>query len=391
MTSVICVAVFIAASVTHRASQAQLQLHEDIVLRGADAIGLSFNTALKREWSSLNAIARGIGNASQKDIDGFMDAVVQAGGQVAWAGFANLDGTIISGSNRLREGEDVSERRWFREGLHGATVGNVHSSDSLMYGGNSDQASILNLSTQVLNNDTGEVVGVLIYSLRMDWILSLLAQARDQLHIDVVVQTREGATIIDTRGNVGPLPDAIVRQASLGQSTAGSFRLLDQSEGLYAFTSDFISDTLPDFGWDVFAVLDRDNLTDVLPGLLRSLITSVAIATLFVLVTTLLALRILLRPIESLTKTATLVANGEYEYPIESRSSNEAIMLSRALVRIQRKLAHSQPLNSNGGSLSQEQDTSRPEKRPSEDSNDLDEPAKRRAEACPPTRLGGRS
>ncbi|MBD3624013.1 MAG: cache domain-containing protein [Rhodobacteraceae bacterium] len=343
MASVICAAVFVAASVTYRATEAQRLLQQDIVLRGADAIALSFNTALAREWESLHAVARNIGNASYSEINDFMDAVVQTGGQVGWAGVADLGGTIVSGSNRLREGENVSARRWYRQGLRGPSVGNVYERTSLPGDANVDPQPVLNLSTPILDEDTGEVSGVVVYSLRIGWVQSFLAKAREQLYIDVIVQTRGGETLVDTRDVVLPLPDAAVVQAELGQSGAASFRLLDEADGLYAFTPNFINDTLPDFGWRVFAVLDRDRVTNVLPALLRHSVIAVTIAALFVVVSLIAILRIVMRPLEMLSANAFETANGAYVYPVESRSSREALMLSRGLVRIQEKLASLAP------------------------------------------------
>jgi len=339
VAAVVCAAVFVAASVAYRATEAQRLLQQDIVLRGADAIGLSFNTALSREWESLHAVARNIGNASNAEINDFMDAVVQTGGQVGWSGMADLGGTIISGSNRLREGENVSDRRWYRQGLQGPSVGNVYERASLLGDANADPQPVLNLSTPILDEDTGEVSGVLVYSLRIGWVRSFLARAREQLNIDVIVQTRGGETLVDTRDVVLPLPDAAVVQAELGQSVAASFRLLDEADGLYAFTPNFINDTLPDFGWRVFAVLDRDRVTNVLPALLRHSVIAVSVAALFVVVSLIAVLRIVMRPLEMLSGNAFQTANGVYVYPVESRSSREALMLSRGLVRIQEKLA----------------------------------------------------
>lgn len=343
MVSVICAAFFVAFIVTQRSNIAQEKLRHDIVLRGADAIGLSFNTALKREWDSLHAVAQNIGSAEKREIDDFMDAVAQTGGQVAWSGFADLDGRIVSGSNRLREGEVVADRRWFREGLRHPNVGNVFASNSLEL--DDQKLSLLNLSTPVRDGSTGEVTGVLVYSLRMAWVQTFLSRARERLNIDVVVQNREGQTLVDTRDAPLDLPQAAVSQANLGGNVAGSFQILDQANGLYAFAPNFVSDELPDFGWHVFAVLDTSSLVDVLPELIRTSVIAVSIAAGFVLMVTLFAARIVLRPIEDLARTATSMAEGEFEYPIESRSSQEAVALSQALTKIQGSLALHQTQN----------------------------------------------
>ena len=347
LISVLCAALFVAYIVTQRSDIAQQQLRHDIVLRGADAIGLSFNTALKREWDSLHAVARNISNASLPEIDVFMDAVAQTGGQVAWSGFAGLDGTILSGSNRLREGQDVNERRWYREGLRQPNVGNVYASSSLAPDeNNNNKQRLLNLSTPVIDEQTGEVKGVVVYSLRMAWVQSFLANARERLNIDVVVQNREGETIVDTRDTARSLPKAVVAQASLGRDLPGNFQLLDNAEGLYAFSPNFISDALPDFGWRVYAVLDTGKLLNVMPQLLQSAVIAVSIAALFVLAATLMVARIVLRPLEDLVATATGMAEGEFDFPRESRSSREAVELSQALARVQGTLALHQQIKS---------------------------------------------
>ena len=339
IVSVLCAALFVAYTVTQRSNLAQQQLRHDIVLRGADAVGLSFNTALKREWDSLHAVAENISDSSKPEIDGFMDAVAQTGGQVAWSGFADLGGTIVSGSNRLREGQDVNERRWFREGLRQPNVGNVFASSSLERDDNDRKQRLLNLSTPVFDDQTGEVTGVVIYSLRMAWVQSFLTRARERLNIDVVVQNREGETIVDTRDTVRALPEAAVAQASLGRDLPGNFQLLDQADGLYAFSPNFVSDELPDFGWRVFAVLDPSKLINGVPQLLQSSVIAVSIAAIFVLLATLTVARVVLRPLEDLVTTATGMAEAEFSYPRESRSSREAVDLSRALARIQATLA----------------------------------------------------
>ena len=339
IVSVLCAALFVAYTVTQRSNLAQQQLRHDIVLRGADAVGLSFNTALKREWDSLHAVARNISNSSKPEIDGFMDAVAQTGGQVAWSGFADLGGKIVSGSNRLREGQDVNERRWFREGLRQPNVGNVFASSSLERDDNDRKQRLLNLSTPVFDEQTGEVTGVVIYSLRMAWVQSFLTRARERLNIDVVVQNREGETIVDTRDTTPALPEAAVAQASLGRDLPGTFQLLDQADGLYAFSPNFVSDELPDFGWRVFAVLDPSKLINGVPQLLQSSVIAVSIAAIFVLLATLTVARVVLRPLEDLVTTATGMAEAEFSYPRESRSSREAVDLSRALARIQATLA----------------------------------------------------
>ncbi|WP_171060430.1 cache domain-containing protein [Poseidonocella sp. HB161398] len=338
LLATLAAAVFVAGSVSVAVRNSQEESQRAIMLRGSEAVALSFNTALKREWDSLHAVAANIGSSSPDEIADFMDAVSATGGQVAWAGVASTEGTIISGSNRLREGQDVSQRRWFREGLRRPNVGGVFRSASLPGGTDGEPEALLNLSTPVKNAD-GETIGVLVYGLRMAWVNGFLRQAREQLGIDIVVLDDAGDTLVDTRDDPQSLPEDVIASARLGQMTAGRFSMLDGGTGAYAYNPDFIQQGLPDFRWNAFAVLDKSRLTNVLPDLIRNLGVVVTVAALFVLAAVTISMRLLLGPIESLADTAREVAKGNFAFPVETASSREAATLSIALAKIQVELA----------------------------------------------------
>jgi len=59
--------------------------------------------------------------------------------------------------------------------------------------------------------------------------------------------------------------------------------------------------------------------------------------------------RIVFKPLEDLAANAEQMADGNFEFPVESRSSREAIMLSRALTRIQGTLGTPQNMQTEGG------------------------------------------
>ncbi len=106
-----------------QAQEYQVSLQRELGLRGAQALAQTFNKAISREWDSLRAVAGRTAYAEVAEMQEFSNAVVQAGGQIAWAGFASPDGEIIAGSRGERVGQDVSQRNWFRSGFRGETVG----------------------------------------------------------------------------------------------------------------------------------------------------------------------------------------------------------------------------------------------------------------------------
>ncbi|OOY21163.1 hypothetical protein BMI86_00840 [Thioclava sp. DLFJ5-1] len=329
-------AVFVAKVVSDQAHEFQTAIEHKLVLRGSDAIALSFNTALMREWDSMHAVARSIGTASQDDINKFMDAVARTGGQVAWAGFAAPDGTIISGSNGYEVGKNVSSKRWFRDGIRVPSVDSITETATNAQTGKMEY--FLNLSTPV-KGANGQKIGVLVYRVRIAWVRSFLFEASKELGIDVVVQDINGDTVIDTRHESTPLPKSLTSSASLRSKSSGVFHLVDGKDGgTYAFAPDFVWNKLPNFGWRVFAVLRRDNISNDLPVLTQVTLATVAAAALCLLGVTLVFLKLLLRPVERLAEDAKSIANGKYVFPEEATSSQEAASLSSALAIIQSKL-----------------------------------------------------
>ncbi|OWY05288.1 hypothetical protein B6V75_03970 [Thioclava sp. F1Mire-8] len=330
-------AVFVAKIVSDRAHEYQVAIEHKLVLRGSDAIALSFNTALTREWDSMHAVARALGSATQDDIDRFMDAVSRTGGQVAWAGFAAPDGTIISGSNGYDVGKNVSSKRWFRDGIRVPSIDSI--TEVITNAQTGEPERYLNLSTPV-KGANGQKAGVLVYRVRIAWVRSFLFEASKELGIDVVVQDINGDTVIDTRHHGTPLPDNLTSGASLRSKSSGVFHIVDDKNGeTYAFAPNFVEDELPNFGWRVFAVLRRDNVSTDLPMLTQVTLATVAAAALCMLIVTLVFLKLLLRPVERLARDAKSIADGNYVFPEEATSSREAASLSSALAIIQSKLS----------------------------------------------------
>jgi HAMP domain. len=335
---VVATAAFVTEVVSKQALEFQKSIEHKLVLRGADAVALSFNTALTREWDSLHAVAKSIGSASQEDMNKFMDAVAQTGGQVAWAGFASLDGTIKSGSNRLQEGTNISAKQWFRDGLRRPSIETITEAGTVENERTGELERYLNLSTPVIGPH-GQTMGVLVYRLRIEWVRSFLLKASSDLGVDVVIQDVNGDFVIDTRHTVKPIPENLTASASLRSNSSGAFHLVGDTNGdTYAYAPNFVWKSLPAFGWRVFAVLRQDNMSNDLPVLTEVTLSTVAVAALGMLIVTLVFLKLLLRPVERLAKTAESIANGNRVFPEETTSSREAASLSSALAIIQSRL-----------------------------------------------------
>lgn len=57
----------------------------------------------------------------------WLDATQRAESGFSWIGLADLRGQVVAGSDGLAEGADVNHREWFRGGLQGIHVGDLHA------------------------------------------------------------------------------------------------------------------------------------------------------------------------------------------------------------------------------------------------------------------------
>ncbi|WP_025050883.1 hypothetical protein [Sulfitobacter noctilucae] len=95
-------------------------------------------------------------------------------------------------------------------------------------------------------------------------------------------------------------------------------------------------------------MLDLSKLINGVPQFLQSLVAAASVAAIFVLLATSTVARVVLRTLEDFVTTVKGMAEAEYSYPRESRSSREAVNLAQALARIQATLALHQQATANG-------------------------------------------
>jgi signal transduction histidine kinase/ActR/RegA family two-component response regulator len=110
----------------------------------------------------------------------------------SWVGYAKRDGTIVSATGGMLEGDNVKNEAWFKEGLQEPYVGDVK-----IHAGRRDDdpqdkrkvSDFIDLSVPVLNDD--ETLGVLGATLSADWAEevkdTLLGSMKSSIPADVIV------------------------------------------------------------------------------------------------------------------------------------------------------------------------------------------------------------
>ncbi len=318
--------------INQHAREFEARVETENAIRGGKALRLAVSRALEREWESLQAVAGQIALKEDAEIRAFTDAVVFAGGRVAWAGLADLSGTIRVGSNGLREGTSVSSAKWYRRGLQGPFFGELTSSTTDQA---HDRRDVLNISVPVTTPD-GEIRGVYVYSLKVSWLGGYVRAAADELGLLAYVVDQRGRAIF------GPDQDAQLNltPASLGSLSLniGSAQIVEDENGvqnIYAVAPELAVGNAPPTGLSVVVRVPPastgQNVSELSVAIWVSLLSLLGVLGVFAFLFT----RHFVRPLERLTQTACEIAEGKEPYPEEYNSSRESERLSHALSHIQ--------------------------------------------------------
>jgi len=318
-----------------RAFQAEVQ--SENALRGAEALEVAISRAIEREWDSLEAVAAGASRGDLDEMRRFANAVLNAGGRIAWAGFADGSGIIRAGARGAREGEDVGERRWFREGLAGGSIGNVYRPTGPRPGA-PETETLINLSTPV-RAPNGETLGVFAYSLRMQWLADYLDSTAEELDLDAFILNRDGEIVAERRAAPdGDLPADAFTSLQLNRTHATVVENPRGPDEVLAVVPDIGTEAMPSLNWSLLVRLPAISPSNASHSLTTTILTSLALLFTLLAVFTMIFNRHFLSPFSKLAAISGAIADGQEIYPEEFRSTRESAALSRALSRIQTKL-----------------------------------------------------
>ena len=288
------------------------------------------------DWEELSDLASEIGtletDIARARLDGF-----RGGESVSWAGFADTNGIVLVASDGILEGENLAERAWFANGLTGRFAGDVRNAVLLqkILTPNSDEPlRILDLALPVTDTN-GRVLGVLGLHINADWLTEFLTEGAAIRGIDAILVSADGTVAASSL----PLTDSDLGNPTLRAAAAGAEKEIEGrwSDGTDAMAYVLPSVTyedLPNFGWRMVGRVDSNTYSFIQSDVTRqALLIGAAGAAIFFVMAALFAV-IVLRPISDLTECATRISKGETVYPPESRTSREAVRLSRALARL---------------------------------------------------------
>ena len=242
-------------TVHHAAHDIVDELVTEKLRERADAAAGALAISLFNHWRDVGLAAAGIAPGDDPaKIRGIVEGAARNHEQYAWFGIASPDGKVIAANGGLLEGQDVSTRPWFREGLHGPFAGDVHEAvllQRILQPDAKEPLRFVDFSLPLERN--GKVFAVAGAHLNWTWVTSLFRTVM-RGDADLMLVSRDGLVLVgppDLQGKTLHFPRLRLAQ----QGGARSFLDVwpDGTQYFSAVTPSVRYRTLPSFGWSVVA------------------------------------------------------------------------------------------------------------------------------------------
>jgi diguanylate cyclase (GGDEF)-like protein len=332
---IVIVLATVAAFISERESQsaASLQLSE-VAYAFADRLDRS----LSQRANTLALIAklpvqdiweRGDVGAMRQVVDMTKKYITGA----AWLGFADREGRVVAGSDRLLEGQSVRERPWFQSGLGGTSFGDVHEAKLLapLLGPSPDGQPyrFVDVSTPVFGSG-GRLLGVLGLHIGWNWVAdirtALVASHIALSGLDLSIVSRDGKPLLAGTAAV-PLPDFGLAQ--MKEHGRGTFEITGRRE------SDLIGyarlESVEQLGWFVVARQPAYAALGAAHALAGAILTTGVLVGIMGFIGAIVIAGRVSRPIRRLTGTADRIGRDSNDMLPRVRGSLEVVQLSTAL------------------------------------------------------------
>ncbi|GHC98997.1 diguanylate cyclase [Pseudorhodoferax aquiterrae] len=271
-----------------------------------------------------------------------------------WIGVADLQGVIVASTDGLLQGQSVAARPWFRHGLAGPYLGDVHPAvllePYLPSPASGDPLRFLDLAAPIQID--GRTVGVLATHLSWDWarqvserVLPSDAAARG---IELLIFDKAGALLYASGGRTAALRAAGQRLRTRPAAAAQppmpwTERWMDNQEYLATLAPAGAGSPVAEIGWQVVVRAHSGKSFEPARNVLV-VAGAAGLATALVLsIAAWFGARRLGSDLAMLTHAANRIEAGHAEVRIPPASSSKEVLgLSRALSRMTQRLIESQ-------------------------------------------------
>lgn len=293
--------------------------------------------SLFADWQALGFLAKAASGRDAEAIRDLMNGVRGDGSRISWIGFANIDGEVVEAAEGMLVGQDVSARPWFMAGLVGSYAGSVHEAlllAKLLQDESGVPPEFIDLAQPVKNQD-GDTIGVVAMHIDAAWMERLLKESADDLSMDLLLFDASGKLILSSTEVQGSVGDHLRSAVQIGTADASQEVWGDGTRYFSSLVPRITYENLPNFGWRLAGRIEADSLGSSLGNLRAAVLTALAGAVGLLLLATFGYARLFLAPLTALGASASRIAEGSREYPVEVGSTREGAQIAAAVARLQ--------------------------------------------------------
>lgn len=189
-----------------------------------------------------------------------LDRLHESFPEFAWIGITDTDGKVLASAGKILEGQNVSTRPWFKQGMLGSYAGDVHDAvllARLLPNTDSEPMRFVDIAVP-LRDSSGKIIGVLGSHLSWKWAKNLAANLlqplQDRHGISMSILSKNGNALLGkSHDNIAKLYDGKIKNGYRIESHADGTKSL---VGL-AVTKDSSTTTgYAGLGWTI--LLDQD-------------------------------------------------------------------------------------------------------------------------------------
>ncbi|CAM4420830.1 sensor domain-containing diguanylate cyclase [Paenibacillus typhae] len=270
------------------------------------------------------------------EISGLLNELKSSLPVFTWVGFLDSDGNVLSSTDNILSGQNISQRPVFQEGMKGLFIGDVHDAvllSKLLPNPGGEPLQFVDVSVPIYNKQ-GQTTGVLAAHLSWEWSREVERSIVDPLKermngVEVLVISRKDDTILLGPDNLigTKFSDKVLQKVRAGQNSWMVEREGGDDAYLtgYAYGDGYLN--YPGLGWSVIIRQPAEIAFASVHQLERFIILSgLAAAVVFGVIGWFLAGWIS-RPLNAISKAADLLSSGAcVDIPTSARITDVAVL-----------------------------------------------------------------
>jgi diguanylate cyclase (GGDEF)-like protein len=277
-----------------------------------------------------------------------LEALQRTFSEFAWIGFADTDGKVVAGTGGLLQGDSVIARPWFKEGLRGRVVGDVHEAlllaSLLAPRANGEPYRFVDIAVPVHDRD-GKLLGVLAGHLDWNWASNLIAEMEAKegdRNTQLAIVSKGGVVLVGPQRDSNRFDGEKLAGMLVARDGAFTETLADQRM-LTAFHVGSGHREYQGLNWIVTASQPVSVALAVAISSAQMILVIGAIAALVGLSLATLISRRIARPIIAITQEADRMGRAHGLTMLARQSGSvEVVQLSRALRALLRRIGHAE-------------------------------------------------